>query len=86
MSFLNRLLRRKEGPPAGEAEVSEPVCPHTALVPRWDSADDIGKPDKVDAYVCESCQGTFFGEEGERLKAAEAERVRQLNVEHLKKR
>jgi nitrite reductase/ring-hydroxylating ferredoxin subunit len=84
MSFLSRLLGRKEGPPAGEVEVSETVCPHTALVPRWDSADDIGKTEKVDAYVCEACQESFSREEGERLKAEEAERVRLLNVERLK--
>jgi transposase-like protein len=85
MSFLKRLLGRKEAPPPREAEVSEPVCPHVALVPRWDNADDMGKSEMVSSYVCEACKASFSREEGERLQAEGVERVRLLNVERLKK-
>ena len=86
MRFLKRLMGRQEERPAGEAEVSEPVCPHVALVPRWDSADDMGKPDRVTSYLCEGCQATFAREEGERLQAGEAERVRLPEAERAKER
>jgi transposase-like protein len=83
MGILDRLLGRKQEPPDKEAEVSEPVCPHASLVPQWDSADDMGKSDRVSSYACEACHATFSREEGERLQAAQAERVRKLEVERL---
>ena len=83
MDILNRLLGRKQERPDREAEVSEPVCPHAVLVPHWDSADDIGKSDRVSSYACEACHASFSLEEGERLEAAQAERVRKLEAERL---
>lgn len=75
MGFLDRLLGRKEEQPAPEVDVPQPACPHVALVPLWDSADDIGNADKVARYKCESCQEELSREEGDRLRADEAERV-----------
>jgi transposase-like protein len=83
MGILDRLLGRKQ--PPREAEESEPVCPHATIVPHWESADDIGKSDRVSSYACEVCHETFSLEEGERLEVAQAERVRLLEVERLKK-
>jgi hypothetical protein len=85
MGFLDRLLGRKQKQTVAEAEPSEPVCRHVSLVPHWDSADDIGKSDRVSSFVCEGCQATFSREEGERLQAEEAERVRQLEADRLDK-
>jgi hypothetical protein len=51
------------------------------LVPRWNSADDIGKPEKVSSFICEACETSFSREEGEQLQATEAERLRSLEVE-----
>ena len=87
MGFLDRVLGRKQGQMAKEAEapahaVPAPECPHVALVPRWDSADDIGKADRVSSYVCEACQAVFSREEGSRLQATETERVRQIEAAH----
>ncbi len=79
MRFLKRLLGRGDEPPPEEA-ASEEACPHTSLVPHWDSPDDMGKPDAVSSYLCEACQANFSREEGDRLQAAEAERVRQLET------
>jgi hypothetical protein len=85
MGIMDRLLGRKQKQPVEEAEVPEPVCPHVALVPHWDSADDMGKSDRVSSYVCEACHATFSREQGERLLATQAERVRLLDVERLGK-
>jgi len=78
MRFLRRLLGRREEPPV-------PVCPHVTLVPRWDSADDIGKPEKVTSFICEGCQASFSREEGEQLQATEVERLRLGEAERLDK-
>ena len=85
MRFLRRLLGRSEERPVEQEQASESVCPHVALVPRWDSADDIGKREKVSSFICESCQASFSREEGEQLQATEAERVRFLEAERLDK-
>ena len=74
MGLLDRLLRRKGG--EGGAAGDTPPCPHAALGPRWDSADDIGDESKVSSFRCEACGETFSPEEGERLRAAEAERLK----------
>ena len=85
MRFLRRLLGRREERPVGQKEASEPVSPHVALVPRWDSAGDIGKSEKVSSFICEGCQASFSREEGEQLQATEAERVRLGEAERLDK-
>jgi transposase-like protein len=84
MRFLSRIFGGKERAEEAEAPV-ERECPHVSLVPRWDSAEDIGKSDRVSSYVCEGCKESFSREEGERLQAGEAERVRQLDAERLDK-
>jgi len=81
MRFLRRLLAWREERPVEQEQASEPVCPHVALVPRWDSADDIGKSEKVTSFICEGCQASFSREEGEQLQATEAERLRLSEAE-----
>ena len=85
MRFLRRLLGRREERPVEQKVESEPVCPHVALVPRWGSAGDIGKSEKVTSFICEGCQASFSREEGEQLQATEAERVRLGEAERLDK-
>ncbi len=80
MGFLDRLLHRKDEA-ASAVDVAEPECPHVALVPHWDSAEDIGHGEKVVRYECESCKASFGREEGERLRDAGAERVRIIDAE-----
>ena len=75
MRFLSRLLQRKDEPPS-EVGAAEPECPHVALVPHWDSAEDIGHGEKVTRYECESCKASFSREEGERRRDAGSERLR----------
>jgi hypothetical protein len=76
MGFLNRLLGRGGPTRKPQAEPLDPPCPHVALVPRWDAAEDMGKADRVSRYVCESCQATFSREEGEGMVAQAAERLK----------
>jgi len=77
MGLLSRLFGRNEEKPAAEAAAPEPTCPHAALIPRWDSADDIGKSDRISFYVCESCKSTFSRYDGDRIitKAADSVRI-----------
>ena len=75
MGFLNRLFQRKDTSPSA-VEIAEPQCPHVALVPHWDSADDIGNSEKVSRYECESCKESFPREEGERRRYEGTERMR----------
>ncbi|HXH22197.1 MAG TPA: hypothetical protein VNN10_09215 [Dehalococcoidia bacterium] len=50
-----------------QAEVPEEhasaTCPHTALMPRWDSLEDMGKEDKATSYFCQGCERTFTPQE-----------------------
>ncbi len=89
MGFLDRIFGKKRAANAGAtaalarsqpltdstATTETPPCPHTALVPRWDSVADMGNEAKVTSYTCESCQQHFTAAEGRRLRQTEAERV-----------
>ncbi len=66
MGLFDRFSKRKEESTTTE-DLPPPQCPHTALVPRWDQLDDMGKEDLVSHYYCEGCSSTFTREEGERI-------------------
>lgn len=51
-------------------------CPHSALVPRWANAADMGKQDRISEYLCEACNSTLTPDEGRSAMANEAERLR----------
>jgi hypothetical protein len=55
-------------------------CPHTALAPHWDAAEDMGKHDKVSSYVCDACQQRYPREEGERMLTDVAARMRVIDA------
>jgi hypothetical protein len=71
MSLLRRLTGkdRQSGAEAREKQGTEapepPPCPHTALVPRWDSIEDMGKEEKATSYFCQGCERTFTVEEAQ---------------------
>ncbi len=76
MGLLDRLLRRKgDERVARGTEVAAAPCSHVVLTTRWDSAEDLGDESKVSSYRCEACGESFTREEGERLRAGEAERL-----------
>ena len=62
MSLL-RKFTTKEKRPEDLEEAIEALCPHTALVPRWDSVEDMGREARATAYFCEGCERTFTPEE-----------------------
>ena len=73
MGILSKLFAKSE---KRETTLTEsPACPHTALVPRWDSIDDIGRDEKATHYVCEACGDSFSPEEALQLRASEARRL-----------
>jgi hypothetical protein len=55
--------------------VEAPPCPHSVLVPRWDSVEDMGKAEKATRYMCESCHEMFTPQEAEELQASIAQRM-----------
>ncbi len=63
MTMLGKLFGRKK-----QAAVVESVtCPHKALVPRWQNAQEMGKKDLVSSYTCSACGSVFTREEGAAL-------------------
>ncbi len=74
-----RKLRDRGGHEASGSAVAEdvPVCEHVALVPRWGSAEDIGKDDRATGYTCEACRAEFTPAEVQSLRATEAARLKQ---------
>jgi hypothetical protein len=57
------------------AVIEKPACLHTALVPRWDSIDDIGHEDRVTYFICEGCEERFSPEEAQAHRAAATEKL-----------
>jgi hypothetical protein len=51
-----RLLNRTASNKLPEAP---PPCPHLALVARWASIEDMGKPDRISEYLCTACNHTL---------------------------
>lgn len=66
MGFLKKLFGGGKDEIIEEA-AADAECPHTSLVPHWDSVDDMGKHDKITYYICEGCDSRFSREEGEKL-------------------
>jgi hypothetical protein len=77
MGLLSKLRGRPETteqPVALEA----PPCPHVALLPHWDSLDDMGHEDKAVYFYCDSCGQQFSPDEARALRDTEAERIRDI--------
>lgn len=45
---------------------TEHECPHTSLVPHWDSPDDMGKSDRA-TYRCEACGQVFSFDQAQKF-------------------
>ena len=75
MSFLSKLFGREktkpvEGPPATVE------CPHAALVPKWDSVQDMGIEDKATSFACDACGQVFTPDEARALRESLSERLK----------
>lgn len=71
-----KLRFRKPEPRPVDEPSADARCPHTALVPRWDAAGDIGRLDRASAFHCEACGRHFSPREADALRASEARRLR----------
>jgi hypothetical protein len=65
MSILSRFARKAEEQAVLPDLPTE--CGHWEMAPRWDSAADMGKKDKVTYLTCTNCKETFTPEEAERF-------------------
>jgi hypothetical protein len=72
-----KLFRSKTAGPVKAAE-DIAACLHSALVPRWDRAEDIGQDDRATSFRCDVCQTTFTKDEAIALRAREAQRLRDI--------
>jgi hypothetical protein len=75
MGFLSKIFGG--GNKQAAAVETGPVveCPHSVLVPRWDSVQDMGIEEKATRYMCESCKEIFEPAEAQRLRDTLAERI-----------
>ena len=48
--------------------VETPPCPHTALVPHWDSVNDMGREELATRFSCEACHEDFTPTEARVLR------------------
>lgn len=73
---LAQFLRHIRG--GLEQRNEDPVaeCAHTVLTARWNSVEDIGIADRATSYVCAGCNQTFTAEEGKRIVAEQAAKMR----------
>jgi len=79
MGLLNKLFDKKETESVETAEQSV-ECPHTVLIPRWDSVEDMGDESKATAFLCESCGGAFDQAEAAQLKADAADKLKRITA------
>lgn len=88
MGIFDKLFggKPKVAAPAKSTSELQAECPHIALMGRWDSAADMGKDDKVTAFICDACHTSFSPEEGRRLRVTTADRLNTEDIERLRLR
>ena len=74
MGFLGKLFGGGKKQQSAVAEIAVD-CPHSVLVARWDSVQDMGHEDKATRFMCETCHEMFSPEEARQLRDTMAERV-----------
>jgi streptomycin 6-kinase len=83
MGFLVKLFGGSKKQDTAVAEIAV-ACPHTVLVPRWDSVQDMGREDKATRFMCEACHEMFSPEEAEALRNSVSERM-SASLEEIQK-
>ena len=76
MRLLDKLRGQDTQAPTANPLDDAPVCAHVTLVPRWDSAADIGDHSKATSWTCEACGETLSPAAVQSLRATEAERLK----------
>jgi hypothetical protein len=78
MGFLSNLFGGKKQEVA--ADIAQVECPHSVLVPRWDSVQDMGIEDKATRYMCEACKEMFDPAQAAELRSTLAQRVARIEA------
>jgi hypothetical protein len=73
MGLLSKIFGGKKQ--AAVLEMAPVECPHSVLVPRWESVQDMGIADKATRYMCEACKQMFTPAEANQLRETLAARV-----------
>ena len=79
MGLLDKIFGGKKQATVVETPPIE--CPHSVLVARWDSVQDMGIEEKATRYMCEACKETFDPAEANRLRDTLAERIARIDAE-----
>jgi len=78
MGLLSNLFGGKK-----QAEAVSTVsveCPHSVLVARWDSVQDMGIEEKATRFMCETCKEMFSPEEATQLRNTLAQRIARIDA------
>jgi hypothetical protein len=76
MGLLSNLFGGKKQ--AAVATVST-ECPHSVLVARWESVQDMGIEDKATRFMCETCKEMFTPEEATQLRNTLVQRLARID-------
>jgi hypothetical protein len=68
MGFLDKIFGGSKEKSSNAAVMEAPPCPHVVLVPRWDTAADIGITERASRFICEGCEQVFTPEEARALQ------------------
>lgn len=75
MGLFDKIFGGSKDKSGNAAVVEAPPCPHVVLVPRWDTAADIGITERASRFICEGCEQVFTPEEARALQATASERL-----------
>jgi hypothetical protein len=75
MGILSKIFGREQTSDGRATPATTVACPHTILLPHWDSLADMGKEDLATTFTCQSCSETFTPEQAKELRATTAERL-----------
>lgn len=78
MGILDKLFGRNKrtATVTRTREEIQADCPHTTLLARWDSVEDMGKNDKATKFICDSCHAEFSPNQTDTIREGHAERLR----------
>lgn len=79
MGLLSKLFGGKKEAVAAASITVE--CPHSVLVPRWDSVQDMGIEDKATRFMCESCKQEFDPAKAAELRSTLVQRLAQIDAD-----
>jgi hypothetical protein len=78
MGLLSNLFGKKQ---AAAVETIATECPHSVLVARWDSVQDMGIEEKATRFMCETCKEMFSPEEAAQLRSTLAQRIARIDAD-----